>query len=133
MGRGSSGIGNGGGGGGGAQRPQTQLNLQIDNLEKNVWRGSGKALHPDTVNVGDKIGGIQYSFQPNVMLPNEKKSSWSGDYNGTPMKFSADNTFRVTSVKTSGNATTITATKIGGAGGTVKKKILNDVYLRVFK
>ena len=133
MGSGKSPLSGGGGGQSGSQKPKSQRELQIDNLEQSIWRGSGKALSPSAVNVGDRIEGIQYSFEPNVLAPTQKKGSWSGDYNGTPMKFSADNYFQVTSVVSSGNFTTITASKVGGAGGTVKKKLPNDVYLRVYQ
>lgn len=134
MGSGSSGLGGAGGkSGAGASKPKTQRDLQIDNLEQSIWRGSGKALNPSSLKVGDRIEGVQYTFQPNVLMPTQKKGAWSGDYAGVPMKFSADNTFQVTSVVSKGNSTTITATKLGGAGGTVKKKIPNDVYLRVYK
>ena len=133
MGRGSSKIGGGGSASAGGSKPKTQREMQIDNLEQSVWHGSGKAMHPSMLDVGDRIDGIQYEFKPDVLVPTQKKGAWSGDYNGAPMKFSADNTFQVTSVTSSGNSTTITATKVGGAGGTVKKKLPNDVYLRVFK
>jgi hypothetical protein len=129
MGRGASKAGGAGGGSG----PKTQLEMQIDNLEKNIWRGSGKALNPSKLNAGDRIDGVQYSFQSDVLNPTRNKSAWTGDYNGAKIRFSADNTFQVTSVVSNGKSTTITATKIGGAGGTVKKRIPNDVYLRVFK
>lgn len=130
MGSGPSKIG---GGSGGGSKPKTQREIQIDNLEQSVWHGRGKALNPTALSVGDRIDGIQYEFQPNVLMPTQKKGAWSGDYAGTPIKFSADNTFQVTSVQTKGNSTTVTATKLGGAGGTVKKKIPNDVYLHVYK
>ena len=134
MGRGTSKVGGGSGSASaGGSQPKTQREIQIDNLEQSVWRGNGAAMHPSMLNVGDRIEGIQYEFTPDVLAPTQKKGSWSGDYNGTSMKFSADNTFQVTSVVSSGNSTTITATKLGGAGGTVKKKISNDVYLRVFR
>lgn len=132
MGSGSSGL-NGGSGSAGGSQPKSQRDIQIDNLEQSIWRGIGKAMNPSQLNIGDRIDGIQYEFQPDVLAPTQKKSAWSGDYNGVPMKFSADNTFQVTSVVSSGNSTTITATKLGGTGGTVKKKISNDVYLRVFR
>ncbi len=134
MGRGSSKVGGGGSASaGGGSQPKTQRDMQIDYLERNTWRGSGKALHPSVLDVGDRIEGIQYSFRPNVLAPDRKSGFWSGDYNGAPMKFSANNTFQITSVVSSGNFTTVTATKVGGAGGTVKKKLPNDVYLRVFR
>lgn len=132
MGRGSSKVGGGSAGAGGGSQPKTQREMQIDYLEGNTWRGVGTATHPSMLNVGDRIEGIQYSFEPNILNANRKSGFWSGDYNGTPMKFSANNTFQVTDVVSSGNSTTITATKLGGAGGTVKKKLPNDVYLRVF-
>ena len=133
MGRGSSKVGSGSAGGGGAIQGKTQRDLQIDNLEQNIWRGSGTATRPTMLDVGDRIEGIQYSFEPNILSPTQKKGAWSGDYNGVPMRFGADNTFVVTDVVAKGNFTTITATKVGGAGGTVQKKIPNDVYLRVYK
>lgn len=128
MGRGASKAG-----GGGSASPKTQRDIQIDNLEQNIWRGSGKAMHPSQLNVGDRIDGVQYLFQPDVLNPTQNKGMWSGDYNGAKMRFSADNTFMVNSVVNRGNKTIITVTKLGGAGGTAKKTLSNDVYLRVYK
>lgn len=109
-----------------------KLNTQIKTLEQ-TWGGSGKALTPDKVKVGDRIEGVQYTFKPDVLKATQKKGSWSGTYQGNKMQFSANNTFQVTAVKNTKKGVEITADKIGGAGGTVKKVIPKDTYLKVFK
>lgn len=129
MGRGVSKIG---AGGGGATKPKSQLDIQIENLENSIWHGHGKAVHPTSLKVGDRISGIQYSFEPDVLVPKQNKSVWSGNYNGIPTKFKADNTFKITSIKSDNKTTEISAERLGGVGGTVKKKIPNNVYLQMF-
>ena len=106
-------------------------NIQIQELDK-TW-GGGKALTPDKIKVGDRIDGIQYTFNADSLKPTQKKGAWSGEYQGNKMQFSANNTFTVTNVRNTKKGFEITADKVGGAGGTVKKVIPKDTYLRVFK
>lgn len=134
MGRGSSKVGGSGGGGAGATQPKTKRQIQIDNLEQK-WGGSGKALHPEDLKVGDTISGIQYFFSDDALNPDEKKGSWSGDMDGVKMKFSANNSFVITSIKKTPTSIEIEGNKVGGAGGTVKKKIKveDNLYFRTWQ
>lgn len=109
---------------------------QIDSLESS-WNRSGgnsKAIRPTDIQKGDIIGGETYSFRDGVEAPDIGKSKWSGDYNGAKMNFSADNTFKVTDVKRTGSGVEVVVEKIGGAGGTAKKKFKQgqDIYVRKY-
>ena len=127
MGRGSSKAG------GGSQAKQKSMrDIQIESLERR-W-GSGKALKPSDIKPGDRISGMQYQFEEMIERPNEYKTAWSGTYDNNKISVSADNHFRVMSVKVGKDSTEIIAEKIGGAEGmTAKKKIKNDRYLRVWR
>ena len=129
MGRGSSKAG--GSNTGQPNKPKSLRDIQIDSLERS-WGGSSKAITADKIKVGDTIDGIQYTFTDLKEAPDTNKSAWSGDYNGIKMKVSADNGFKVTSVKVGKDKTEITAQKLGGTPMTAKKKISNDSYLRVY-
>ena len=105
---------------------------QITNLEQH-WK-YGKAKTPDEIKVGDTIDGTLYTFNDISIAPKRSTGSWSGtSYDGTKTIVSADNSFKVTSIKKLSDGVEITANKLGGTSGTVvKKKVKNGVYLHVY-
>ena len=93
----------------------------------------GEPLSPNSVKVGNVVDGEIYTFTDLKESPDITRSTWSGEYEGTKIKVSADNAFRVIDVKPGKNKTEIVGEKLGGAPMIVKKKINNDAYLRVYK